>query len=176
MKKTKNVIISLILALITTINYAQKDSIYVAKLTDDMEDKTYYFPSRKMICASDDKKTGFTLSAFLTYKGDEINVNELKVKSVNIGSCNEKDELIILFEDDTKIKVISWNDFNCKGDSWFALSKSDKEKLSTIKMKKIKFQNGRTFESFTKELTEDNDYFIQLFNATKNKIIKEEKK
>ena len=36
-------------------------------------------------------------------------------------------------------------------------------------------KKGRTFESFTKELTKDNDYFIQLFNATKNKIIKEEK-
>jgi hypothetical protein len=174
MKKTKSVIIGFILAL-TTISYAQKDSVYIAKITDDMEDKTYYFPSRKMICASDDKKTGFTLSAFLNYKGDEINITELKVKSVNIGSCNEKDELIILFEDDTKIKVVSWNDFNCKGDAWFILSKSDKEKLSTVKIKKIKLQNGRTFESFTKELTENNDYFVQLFYAAKNKIIKEEK-
>lgn len=172
MKKT---IIGLMLATITSFSFAQKDSVYVAKIVDDMEDKSYYVPSRKMICASDDKKTGFALSAFLTYKNDEINVNELKVKTVNIGSCDEKDELIILFEDDSKIKLISWNDFNCKGDAWFNLSKSDRESLSKLKIKKIKVQNGRTFESFTKELTEDSDYFIQLFYATNNKKIKEQK-
>jgi hypothetical protein len=172
MKKT---IIGLMLATITSFSFAQKDSVYVAKIVDDMEDKSYYVPSRKMICASDDKKTGFALSAFLTYKNDEISVNELKVKTVNIGSCDEKDELIILFEDDSKIKLISWNEFNCKGDAWFNLSKSDKESLSKLKIKKIKVQNGRTFESFTKELTEDSDYFIQLFYATNNKKIKEVK-
>ncbi|MBK7362885.1 MAG: hypothetical protein IPJ01_11355 [Micavibrio sp.] len=170
MKKT---IIGLMLATITSFTFAQKDSVYVSKIVDDMEDKSYYVPSRKMICASDDKKTGFALSAFLTYKNDEITINELKVKTVNIGSCDEKDELIILFEDDSKIKLISWNDFNCKGDAWFSLSKSDKESLSNLKIKKIKVQNGRTFESFTKELTEDSDYFIQLFYATNNKKIKE---
>ena len=172
----KKIIIGLMLATTTTISFSQNDSVYVAKIVDDMEDKSYYVPSRKMICASDDKKTGFSLSAFLTYKKDEVSVNELKVKTVNIGSCNEKDELIILFEDDTKIKLMSWNAFNCKGDSWFFLSKSDRESLSKLKIKKIKVQNGRTFESFTKELTEDNDYFIQLFYATNNKKIKEEKK
>lgn len=163
------------LATITSFSFAQKDSVYVAKIVDDMEDKSYYVPSRKMICASDDKKTGFALSAFLTYKNDEITINELKVKTVNIGSCDEKDELIILFEDDSKIKLISWNEFNCKGDAWFNLSKSDKESLSKLKIKKIKVQNGRTFESFTKELTDDGDYFIQLFYATNNKKIKEVK-
>ncbi len=155
-KKMKKIITVLAFALIASVSFAQKDSVYVAKLVDDMEDKEYYFPSRKIICASPDKKTGFALSAFLSYKGDEINVTELKIKAVNIGSCNEKDELIILFEDDTKMKLISFSEFNCKGDDWFILSKSDKEKLSTTKIKKIKVQNGRTFESYTHELTGDN--------------------
>lgn len=176
MKKLKTIMTCLILAVTTSTSFSQKDSVYISKISDDMEDKTYYFPSRKMICAKEDKKTGFSLSAFLQYKGDEITISELKVVMVNIGSCNEKDELIFLFEDDTKINLKSWNDFICKGDSWFMLSKSDREKLSTLKIKKIKVQNGRTFESYTHELTENQDYFVQLFYAAKNKKVKEEKK
>ena len=40
------------------------------------------------------------------------------------------------------------------------------------KIKKIKVQNGRSFESYTHELKEDSDYFIQLFYAINNNKIK----
>jgi len=159
----------------SVIAHSQNDSVYVAKLTDDMEGKSFYTPSRKMVCAKQDRKTGFSVSAFLDYNNGDVAVDELKIRMVNIGGCSENTEIIILFTDSTKITLTSWNEFNCKGDAWFKLSKPDKEKLSTVKKKKIKVQNGRTYESYTHTLVEDNDYFIQLFYAVKNKKIKEEK-
>lgn len=176
MKKLNTLIIAGILALITNITFAQKDSIYISKIVDDMSDKVYYFPSRKMVCATDDKKMGFSVSAFLEAGDGFISVSDMKIVMVNIGNCVEKNEIIILFEDDTKLMLTSWNEFNCKGDAWFKLSRKDKDILSAKKMKKIKVQNGRTYESFTKEVDEDDQsYFIQLFNSAQTNKIKLEK-
>ena len=176
MKNLKSIIALLILTSINSVLFAQKDSIFISKFSDEMSEKTYYFPSRKMICASEDKKTGFSLCCFLDYKDDKIKVKTLKVVMVNIGSCVENNEIIILFENDTKIKLKSWNDFNCKGDAWFDLSSSDLESLKSLKMKKIKVTNGRSYESFTSDTLENSDYFTQIFFAIDNNKIKEEKK
>lgn len=175
MKNLKLIIIALLLT-ITSISVAQRDSVYIVKYIDDMSDKTYYYPSRKIVCSSEDKKIGFTISLFLDNKNEKIKVHTLKVAMVNIGSCVEKNEIIILLDNDTKIKAKSWNDFNCKGDAWFDLSDSDIDNLSKFKIKKIKVTNGRSFESYTHEITDNNDYFIQTFFAIQNNKIKEEKK
>ena len=178
MKNLKSIMLGLMFTVIASLSFAQDDSVYVQKMVDDMSEKVYYFPSRKMVCATQDKKTGFTVSVFIDKKGDGVVVSDLNVKMVNIGSCVENNEMIIMFEDETKISLKSWNEFNCKGDAWFKTSKSDREKLATLRIKKIKVQNGRTYESYTYELTDDEDYFIQLFYATANnkiKLVKEEK-
>lgn len=77
-----------------------------------------------------------------------------------------------MFEDSSKINLVNWNDFNCKGVCYFKLKRSDIETLSSKKL--LKITNGRTFESFTKKIDiEDNDYFIQVAQALKNKNIKQ---
>ena len=174
MKKIKTITI-LAAILLANLCYSQKDSVYISKLVDDMSDKISYFPSRKMMCSDDDSKAAFAVSVFMKHQDDQLRVVNLSIRSTGIGSCLEKDVLIIMFEDDSKINLVSWNDFNCKGNSWFNVSGSDIEKLSTLKIKKVKFQNGRSFESLTKEITDDKDYFTQLFWAIKNNKIKEEK-
>lgn len=172
----KKIITSAMFCLMAMISFAQSDSVYIVKSLDDMSDKVYFFPSRQIACISDDRKTGFGVSIFLDKKGDGCSASDLKVKMVNIGGCVENNQIIILFDDGEKISLVSWNDFNCKGDAWFTLSGSDKEKLSTTKIKKIKVQNGRTYESFTQEVKDsDKDYFIQLFYAINNNKIKSEK-
>ena len=46
--------------------------------------------------------------------------------------------------------------------------------LKTQPMSKIRMTNGRTYESYTGDVTDKNKrYFIQLFNAIENKIIVE---
>ena len=174
MKKVKSIILVVMLCLTTSITFAQVDSVFIQKSVDDMSDKVYFYPSRQIVCIAEDKKMGFGVGLFLNK--DKINngciASDLKVKMINIGTCVEKNGIIILFEDDTKMSLVSWNEFNCKGDAWFSLSKSEMELLATKKIKKIKVQNGRSYESYTHELKEDNDYFIQLFYAINNNKIK----
>ena len=154
---------------------AQKDSVYVVEQKDEMTDKVYYYPSRQLLCQNPDNKSqGFAASFFIgKSKKDAVEMNELKMKVIGVGSCHEKDEVIFLMEDETKIKATMWNEFNCDGKVWCKVSDSDKEILAVKKIIKIRVQNGRTFESYTHTLNDnDKDYFIQLFFAVNNQIIK----
>lgn len=143
------------------------DSVVILHLKDEMTGKTSYFPSKKVVCLNEDKSKGFALSAFIE---QDLTISDLKIKMFNIGSCVEKNEMIVLFEDDSKMKLLSWNDFNCKGDAWFRITKSNIEELSTKKIKKIRITEGRSYESYTGELKEtDKDYFVRLFSILKDK-------
>jgi len=169
----KSLKITAFILLVFNINiFAQKDSIHIVRIADDMSDEEYFLPSFKLIAATPDKKKGFSTSAFLDKKGDDIVVTGIKCVMVNIGSCVENNELIIMFEDESKIKLVSWNKFNCDGDAWFKITDDERYKLENFKIKKIRIQNGRTFDSYTHEITEDKDYFNQLFYACKSKKIK----
>ena len=136
------------------------DSLVVLKFTNDMTDKTYYFTSSDIVCNNEAKTRGFSLSCFI--EGD-FTIGDLKVDMLNIGNCVEKNEMIIMFEDGTKITLVSWNEFNCKGNAWFRVNGKLKTQLATKKIKKIQITNGRSYESFTQELeVADMDYFIRL--------------
>lgn len=173
MKKMKKVMLSM-MVFVALNSTAQKDSVYIAEQKDEMTDKVYYYPSRQIICQNPEVKSqGFAVSFFMDKTKKGVQLAELKIKVIGVGSCHEKDEVIFLLEDETKIKGIMWNDFNCDGKVWCKISDADKTILSTKKVNKIRIQNGRTFESYTHVVTEDDrDYFIQLFFAINNQIIK----
>lgn len=141
-------------------SFAQSDSVIIYKSIDDMSDKVYFIPSIKMIVSNSDKTKGFSITPSIN---SDFKFSGITLKNVGIGSCNEKNELIILFEDSVKITVKSWNDFNCKATSYFEFDKEKQEKLKSKKILKIKFTNGRTFDSFSEKVNQQ-DYFIQLFN------------
>jgi len=154
---------------------AQNDSLYIAEQKDEMTEKVYYYPSRQVLCQNPELKSqGFAVSFFVgKNKKDVLVANELKMKVIGVGTCHEKDEVIFLMDDETKIKASMWNEFNCDGKVWCQVSDSDKEILATKKVVKIRVQNGRTFESYTHTIADgDKDYFIQLFKAINNQIIK----
>jgi len=176
MKKVKTTLFLLAAYLLSTSLTAQSDSVFISKQSDDMEDKSYYYPSRKIICVAADKKKGFSCMASVDENKSNLQCGGLTVKMINIGSCCEKNELIFLFEDDSKITVYSWNDFNCKGNAWFNLTSSEEKKLASLRLKKIKIKNGSTFDSYTHEMQEDQDYFIQFFIALKSQKVTEVKK
>lgn len=137
---------------------------------DKMTDKEYYFPEKKLICSNPEKTKGFTISPNFVAKNGVLKNNGFMCKNVNIGTCDENDSLIFLFEDDTKITLTSWNKFNCEGNVYFNFTDSQLAELSAKKVTTIRFNNGRSYESLTYSLKEEQkDYFIRVY--TNNKII-----
>ena len=146
-------------------NMSKPDSIHYEK--DIMTDKESAIFYESLLC-SEDGKVGFLLTVGLQVKNGKVNYSGIRVNSAGIGSCNEKDQLIFLFEDGTKHSMTSWNEFNCEGNSWFDLygtiGKNDEEfkRLNTKKVTHIRFTNGRSYDSFTYTLKPDEqEYFIK---------------
>jgi hypothetical protein len=135
---------------------------------DKMTDKEYFFSQKKLICANPEKTKGFTISPnFKSVDGKMVN-NGFMCKNVNIGSCDENDSLIILFEDDTKVTLTSWNKFNCDGNAYFDFTESQLSELSSKKVGTIRFSNGRSYESLTVALKQDQkDFFIRAYSMQK---------
>jgi hypothetical protein len=166
----KKLLLNLVL-LVSLSAFSQTPTAFVIEhCKDKMTDKEYYFAQRKLICANPEKTKGFTvIPNFKADNGQMVN-NGFMCKNVNIGSCDENDTLIILFEDETKITLTSWNKFNCEGNAYFDFTDSQLKDLSTKKVSTIRFSNGRSYESLTVVLKEDQkDYFIRAY--TNNKII-----
>ena len=159
--KTLNLIIALLLSTMIT---AQTDSVFIKKQFDDVALTTYYLSSYELI-VTNDKKTGAVLD---TYIDQNFAFSMLTCKLVNLGTCAEDVELIIVFENGDRVRVESWNSFNCEGDAYFFLNKSDINKLSTLTISKIRVTNTYTYDSITAPV--DNPrYFIQTFWAINNK-------
>lgn len=155
----KKVFISFLMAL-PFLSVAQQ---CIVKDCDDMTDKCVYYPRHNMILANDNKTVGFTVDARIVEKAGQLAVADIMVVSVNIGGCNEGDKLILMLSDSTKLSLVSWNKFNCEGNAWFSLRESDVNRLASHKIIKAYFQNGRSYDSFTKEIEgEDQDYFVKL--------------
>jgi hypothetical protein len=157
--------------LISLSTFSQTTNPFVIEhCKDKMTDKEYYFSVRRLICANTEKTKGFIITPdFIMQKGVLKN-NGFMCKNVNIGSCDEDDVLIILFDDDTKITLKSWNKFNCEGNAYFKISDDEFIKLSTKQVNTIRFTNGRSYESLTVTMKEEQkDYFINAY--TNQKII-----
>jgi hypothetical protein len=160
------------LVLLTSLSaFSQKTTPFtIEHCKDKMTDKEYYFAQKKLICANPEKTKGFTVTPnFKAENGSMVN-NGFICENVNIGSCDEKDSLIILFEDQTKITLNSWNKFNCDGNAYFDFTDSELEELSTKKVSTIRFTNGYSYENLTVSLKqEQKDYFIRVY--TNHKIV-----
>ena len=155
----KKVFIAMVMAL-PFLSFSQQ---CIVKDCDDMTDKCTYYPNQNMILANDPKTVGFTLDARIVEKAGQLSVADIMVLSVNIGTCNENDKLILMLSDSTKLSLTSWNKFNCEGNAWFTLRESDINRLGSNKIIKAYFQNGRSYDSFTKEITGENqNFFVKL--------------
>lgn len=170
----KNLILTI--AVILSVS-AKAQEVFIEKTVDEMSDKVYYLLNKDIVMANEEKTKGIRMEAFLKEQDGKVIVSMLSVTMVNIGTCCENNELIILFDDDTKIKLKSWNKFNCKGNAWFFLQDEDVQSLSTKKIKKVRVTNGSSFESFTADPKEtDKEYYINVFKAVTEQIIRESKK
>ena len=142
---------------------------FITMCEDKMTDKKYALGDKGILCSNNDKD-GFVVSVSWRvnedkWLGDSAIYSGLIVKS-NIGTCNEKDKLIFLFEDETKIEMTSWNSFNCEGNAYFDFEKAYLRKLGSNKIKAIRFVNGRSFDAITYILKDtEQDYFIKAYSA-----------
>jgi hypothetical protein len=138
----------------------------ILEAVDKMTDKHYYRMNQFFLLEKDQKSIMIEISIGKngTYQG-------LAVYYKNIGGCNEKNKLIFLFEDKSKISLHSWNDFNCNEYSYFDLRGKELANLQK-KVISVMFQNGRTYDSSTIDVPADlQDYFIKSKECFDNKII-----
>jgi hypothetical protein len=170
MKNVKTMMITLMMCLVTIVSFGQTDSVYVIKETDAMDGKVIAYSSRDFICANDAGKIGFRVSAHINFR--DIKFSMITATMVGIGSCNEKDEMIILFENGEKIIKTSWKEFNCEGGTYFDMNDDDIQLLRTQPISKIRMTNGRTYDSSTGDVKKkDKRYFIQVLYALDNNLI-----
>jgi len=135
---------------------------------DEMTDKVYYFPSEGIVIKSSDGESGFRVRLSIKEKNDALQQDGLTIKAVNIGSCYENNKLTMLFENGEKFTIVSWNKFNCDGDVYFEVSNKNWELLKSQKLVKMRFENGRTYDSLTGDV-ETQDYFIVYNNLMNEK-------
>lgn len=166
MKKTILIFMSAL-----TLSASAQDSATVKK--DDMTGEYLASAPRSIICMSDDREKGFKLFMGVDYEKNRLKYSGVICLSYNIGSCVEHDNLIFLFEDGTNYTTpSSWNDFNCKGYSYFDFKGKDMMKLNK-RIKAIRFTNGRTSDYYTHYLSpEDADAFMANIDAIVNNRIK----
>jgi len=158
--------------LLSFMSYGQNKIIHEH---DIMSDKDYYYLEKTLLC-SDDGKKGFIVDFHLKKIGNKVEYQGLMITAAQIGSCHEKDELIVLFDDGTKETFNMWNDFNCKGNVWMDWNKTGINTLNKS-IKAIRLTNGRSYDSFTKEFktpTEKN-FLIDAIRTINNQIIIEKK-
>jgi len=156
MKKLTLTVIALTLTLIT-------NAQMIEKVVDDMTDKTNYYSTINLIVANESKTEGVTIVPSIRNKNGKLTANSLICSIVGLGVCNESNKMIIMFDDETKFTLTSWNKFNCKGNAYFDLDESQVQELATKPIKKIRFTNGKSYESVTNTPSR-NDYFINFYD------------
>jgi|LauGreDrversion4_2_1035121.scaffolds.fasta_scaffold145081_2 hypothetical protein len=155
-------LLSLFLLLSTDI-IAQKFQI----LKDDMSDKEYMVIKDKEITYSGESRSkGVVWGMSCLKKGDIWVAKGLSLKIYGL-SCLENTEVIILFEDGSKIITNQWNDFNCEENVWTDLDETQLNQLKTLPIKKIRVTNKRNFESydFTTVSSSMRVYYNKLLNS-----------
>jgi len=146
-----------------------QSQVSILRHQDEMTDKVYYLPSEGIVIKSESGESGFRVRLSIKEKNGTLSQDGLMIKAVNIGGCYENNKLTMLFENGEKFTIVSWNKFNCDGDVYFEISNKNWELLKSQKLMKMRFENGRTYDSLTGEV-DDQEHFILL-----NKLMEEGK-
>lgn len=138
-----------------------QSQVSIVRHQDEMTDKVYYLPSEGIVIKSENGESGFRVRLSIKEKNGEFSQDGLVIKAVNIGGCYENNKLTMLFENGEKFTIGSWNKFNCDGDVYFDVPNKNWELLKSQKLMKMRFENGRTYDSLTGEV-DDKEHFILL--------------
>lgn len=147
-------------------NYSQdKDKLSIISKTDEMDGSISYKTSKNLECVKDDFSIGFNI--YPAIKND-YSTDFFIVHAFKIGNCDENGELLFLFEDNSNLALTSFSEFDCSGSQAFMFKDENTKILSAKKIKKIRYTNGRSGESYTSDVKiMDQDYFISFFELLK---------
>jgi len=162
--------LTLLITLFAVTAMAQ-DTTKIIKKTDDMTGKVSYRVSKSVALFHETEPIGF---AFFPVISTELSVYTIYVNTYGLGNCNEKNTLIIQFENESIITLNSWSEFNCEKYSYFTVTKKDLSLLAENKIKKVRYINGRTHDKLTVEVSEDErDYMVNILKLLKTKTFSE---
>jgi hypothetical protein len=159
----------LILISFNTFSQTTIDSAFVYYWQDELEGDKYFSPNYDMIVANKEKTKGAKISAHINQKGQ---LSFITAKLIGLGNCVENNEMIILFENEEKISLKSWNDFNCKGNAYFYVTKTQLELLRNQPMKTIRVRNGSNYESVTSSEFGNPSYYMDIIHCIDNQSFK----
>lgn len=159
----KNLLLTTVLLMTTTLAFSQ---MFIQREVDEMDGKVSYSFSDHILEEDGDKQAMVFMAI-----NESLKPHTLAVISRGIENCIENAELIVLFKDGSRLTARSWNDFNCKGSSWFNITKGMAGQLASKEVDKIRITNGRSHDSFTFEVSNPK-YFIEAYALSKAGVTK----
>lgn len=158
----KKLLLSIVAVAFSTTVLSQE---FVVKVCEDkIEKTTTYIPTESIFVKSPSGKDGFLLSLYIQKKEDKVVCTGITVNSVVGSSCVENSTLYLVLENDEVVTLTAWNKFNCDATSYFDFTDENMKKLSTIKLKTIRFKNGYDFASLTGIENGKESFFIRVTN------------
>jgi hypothetical protein len=139
----------------------------IVRIVDDMEDKTVFADKTGMILVNEAGDKGFNIAGKFKFNHPEPVFTGINLTIVGLG-CVEAVELIILFEDGTKMTKTSWNQFNCDGHAWYTLLPRDIQMLTDKRITKIRVTNGYKYDSITVPVSDPNHFITLIAKAARN--------
>jgi len=140
----KNILCLILLGLFSNSAFSQTFRLY----TDDMTGDEFLIEDKQEITYNGESKSKGVIWGLSTRKKEGVwTASGLSLVVIGL-SCVENTEVIVMFEDGTKLTATQWNKFNCDDDVWTNQSKSELEMLKTLPIKKIRVTNGRSYESY----------------------------
>lgn len=159
----KNVLWLILLGVFSYSTFSQTFSLY----SDDMTGKEYLLVGEKEITYNGDSKTEGVVWGVSTRKKEGVwTASGLSLTVIGL-SCLENTEVIVMFEDGTKLTAIQWNKFNCDDNVWTTQSNSELEMLRTLPIKKIRVTNKRNYKmyDFPSISPDMSTYYMKLFKS-----------
>ena len=155
------------LLLLLTLSTAAAAQITIEKEVDYMTDKVSYEASERFYVADNERTSGFAIDVVIDIENEKLYSKGWIVTTADLGGCNEDNDLIILFTDGSRMNLKSFSKFNCDEVAFFYLDLQQEAYIATKRIKKMRFRNGYSYETYTAEV-EVQDYFIQLYDAIEN--------
>ncbi len=155
--------------------FCSSQPITIKKHKDVINGHEWYTASRSLKLANSDNTKGYYLDLSINV---DLETNIIRCDMWGLGRCSEKNSLIIMFSDSSKIRINSPDKFECQGRCYFDIDKNDEEQLSKKKIIKTRVINNYNSQLYTKSIFDkDQSYFIELFkviNAQRAKLPKKE--